>query len=141
MIYIFDTNVISELMGGRQVALLRAWLDNYAADQIYTTVICEAEIIAGIAKLPEGRRKATLVQAADNVFAIVFRDRVLPLDREAAREFGVIVNARQKQGRPIATFDALIAAIARRHEAAIVTRDEGGFQAAGLTVLNPWRAG
>jgi hypothetical protein len=40
----------------------------------------------------------------------------------------------------VATHDLMIAAVARTHRASIVTRDAGGFDGCGLTVINPWAA-
>jgi predicted nucleic acid-binding protein len=32
----------------------------------------------------------------------------------------------------------MIAAVARSHGAEVVTRDSGGFEGCGLTVIDPW---
>lgn len=45
---------------------------------------------------------------------------------------------RRRKGRPIATADLIVAAIARTHDATIVTRDVGGFSDCGLAVVDPW---
>jgi hypothetical protein len=34
----------------------------------------------------------------------------------------------------------MIAAVARSRDASVVTRDVGGFEGCGLTVINPWMA-
>jgi predicted nucleic acid-binding protein len=51
-----------------------------------------------------------------------------------------IVNARRRAGSPIEGFDALIAAIASAAGADIATRDGGGFDGCGLSVIDPWDA-
>jgi predicted nucleic acid-binding protein len=43
-------------------------------------------------------------------------------------------------GRPIAQFDAQIAAIARSHGAAVATRNTQDFEGCGIKVLNSWPA-
>jgi predicted nucleic acid-binding protein len=60
--------------------------------------------------------------------------------RHAADLHGEIVTARQRAGRPIDAFDAMIAAIARSRAATLATRDVTGFKACGVRVLNPWEA-
>ncbi|MGL5912023.1 MAG: hypothetical protein ACRCZP_18610 [Phycicoccus sp.] len=52
--------------------------------------------------------------------------------------YAEIVAARQAVGRPIGTFDALIAAVALVQRASVATRDVDGFTGIGLTVVDPW---
>ena len=44
----------------------------------------------------------------------------------------------KKAGLAIAAADGFIAAIAKTHEFAVASRDEGPFRAAGVKVINPW---
>ncbi len=46
---------------------------------------------------------------------------------------------RRQSGRPIDTPDLIVAATAHAHDAAVVTRDTGGFEGCGLTLVNPWQ--
>ncbi len=41
-------------------------------------------------------------------------------------------------GRPIGEFDAQIAAIARHHRFAVVTRNVRDFEDCGIELVNPW---
>ena len=67
--------------------------------------------------------------------------RVLAFDRSAAAAFGEIAAVRRAAGRPVATADGQIAAIARARGASLLaTRDVGGFQDSGVSVIDPWRA-
>jgi predicted nucleic acid-binding protein len=63
---------------------------------------------------------------------------VLAFTGAAARRYVDIVIARRQAGKPIEAFDALIAATALVAGAAVATRDVGGFEACGLTLINPW---
>ena len=54
---VLDTNVISELMKPVPDARVLDWLDRQPRDEIYTTAICEAELLTGVALLPAGRRR------------------------------------------------------------------------------------
>ena len=69
---------------------------------------------------------------------VTLNDRVLPFDRAAAREFGLITAARKRAGRTIKVFDSQIAAIARVFGATVATRDVDNFEHSGITVINPW---
>lgn len=54
--------------------------------------------------------------------------------------YAAIYALRWEVGRPVATMDLTIAAIARAREAAVVTRDAGGFAGCGVGVVDPWAA-
>jgi hypothetical protein len=60
---------------------------------------------------------------------------------EAARSaYAEIGTERPRMGRPIATLDAQIAAIARSHGAAVATRNVADFADCGIDVIDPWEA-
>jgi hypothetical protein len=52
--------------------------------------------------------------------------------------FAKIAAIRLALGRPIAHFDAQLAAIARSRDAAVATRNTSDFDHCGVRVLNPW---
>lgn len=136
---VLDTNVISELIRPRPHAGVAAWVAAQPRHNLYTTSITRAELLYGIAAMPEGKRRETLSMLVDAMFAEDFVGRVLPFDGAAALHYARIVTSRSKAGRPIEGFDALIAATAAKAGASIATRDVGGFSDCGLTVIDPWR--
>jgi toxin FitB len=75
---------------------------------------------------------------ADEVFA-AFVEQVLSFDIEAATRYAAIVAERDRAGLPIDGFDAQIAAICRRHGAALATRNLKDFHGTGIEVLDPWQ--
>lgn len=133
-----DTNVLSEIISRRPSEAVLRWIDDQPRQYLFTTTISMAEMMHGLAALPEGRRQAYLSRSIERIFTEDFQGRVLPFDEPAARLFGVIVAARKKIGRPIGQFDAQIAAIAQSRGAAIATRDIGGFEHCGVKLINPW---
>ncbi len=135
---VLDTNVISELMRREPNPAVVAWIGSQPNATLCTTSVNKAEVLYGIAALPKGRRRAALLAAAEAVFDEDLADRVLPFDRAAAAHYADIVTARGRAGRPIEAFDALIAATALAVDAHIATRDVGGFEGLGLTVIDPW---
>lgn len=137
---VLDTNVVSELMRERPQPEVLAWADGHPANTLFTTAITEAEVRAGIAVLPEGKRRRGLAEAAERLFAVAFAERILSFDSEASRAYGFLAASRRAAGRAISTHDCLIAAIARSHAAGVATRDVGGFQDCGVEVINPWAA-
>lgn len=105
---------------------------------MFTTAITQAEILYGIEALPPGTRRSRLQAAIEKMFAAQFEGRVLPFDESAARSFARIAAARDAAGRPISQFDAMIAAIARSHRAAVATRNTADFERCGIPIVNPW---
>jgi toxin FitB len=139
-VIVIDTNVVSELMRAQPHPKVFAWVAAQPRATLYTTSVTQAEILYGIAALPKGRRRTALAVAAGVMFAEDFADRVLPFDGTAAVCYAEIVTTRQRAGAPIEAFDALIAATALAVGAAMATRDVGGFEGCGLTLINPWEA-
>jgi toxin FitB len=135
-VIVLDTNILSELMRSEPAAAVFAWVSAQPRATLYTTSINKAEILYGIAVLPEGRRRLALAAAA--MFADDFEGRVLPFDEAAAASYADIVAARRREGRPIEAFDAQIAATALVAGAGLATRDTGDFAGCGLTLINPW---
>ena len=137
--YLFDTNVLSEVMKATPDPAVAAWLEACPTDAMATAAICQAEILYGIEKLPRGARRTRLEQAAHALFEQTFAGRILPFDKDAAATYARLRTTREQSGRPITTEDAMIAAIAQTHTLTVVTRDTGGFADCGVEIINPWR--
>jgi predicted nucleic acid-binding protein len=114
------------------------WMAAQPTELLFTTSPSQAEILSGLATMPEGRRRTGLEAAARVMFLEDFDGRVLPFDARAATAYADIFAARRRIGRPAATLDLLIGAIARSHGASVVTRDTAGFEGFGLALVNPW---
>lgn len=135
---VLDTNVVSELMRPEPAPAVLAWLQRSSGYGLYTTAVTIAEIRYGIARLPEGRRRQSLHQAADEIFA-AFPRQVLPFDLASASAYADIVASREMQGNPISGFDAQIAAICRSQAASLATRNTRDFVDTGISLLDPWQ--
>ena len=135
-----DTNVVSEMMHPRMHPAIGRWLDRMEAGSLFLASTSLAELRFGIAILPPGRRKKNLSSTLDHLVASLFHGRILAFDATAAEQFGVIVSRARLRGRPIEMADGQIAAIAAVHGYTVATRDTGPFEAAGVTVVNPWES-
>lgn len=138
--FVLDTNVLSAVMDSQPVPEVAAWVAAQPEEQIFTTAVCQAEILAGVEIMPEGRRRRGLEAMAKAIFANAFDGRVLPFDSAAAAAYADIFAARRRAGRPTAPHDLMIAAIARANDASMVTRNTADFDGCGLTLINPWEA-
>jgi toxin FitB len=136
--FLLDTNVLSAVMGSQPAPKVADWMGARPPDLLFTASVCQAEILSGIAVLPQGRRRAGLEMAALAMFREDFAGRILAFDSEAAVIYAELFAARRSAGRPAATADLMIASIARAHGLSVVTRDTGGFEECGLTLINPW---
>lgn len=134
---VLDTNVLSELMRPSPEPVVEEWVRTHD-ERPHTTSITVAEIGYGIDRLPEGRRRDVLKADADEVFA-AFEGYILAFDAGAAKHYPVIVTRRDRAGLPIDGFDAQIASICARHDAALATRNLKDFESTGIEVLDPWR--
>ena len=135
---VVDTNVLSELMKPSPSVAVRDWVLARSAGEVYTTSITLAEILYGIERLPDGRRKDLLHDTATEVFG-AFADHVIPFHARAAVEYSSVVNERDRLGLPIDGFDAQIASICRAHRAVLATRNGKDFQHTGIDVIDPWQ--
>ena len=115
-------------------------MDRMEAGSLFLASTSLAELRFGVAILPPGRRKKNLSSTLDHLLASLFHGRILAFDATAAEEFGVIVSRARLRGRPIEMADGQIAAIAAVHGYKVATRDTGPFEAAGVTVVNPWES-
>lgn len=136
---VLDTNVVSEAMKPEPQPVLRAWLDNQAAETLYLSSVTVAELLFGIAALPAGKRKNMLTEAVEGLLAL-FHDRVLPFDTDAARHYAELAILARTSGRGFPTPDGYIAAIAASRGFIVASRDTAPYTAAGVTVINPWEA-
>lgn len=135
---ILDTNVLSEALTPLPSPMVMYWLAAQEPSSVFTTAVTQAEVLYGVEALPAGRRRMRLLAAVEKTFAEEFADRILPFNENAARAFAGIVAARERAGRAISQFDAMIAAIARTHRATVATRNTADFQDCGIDVVNPW---
>lgn len=134
---LLDTNVVSEAMKPEPDPALLAWLDAQAAETLFLSSVTVAELLFGVAALPAGRRRDGLGQAVEGLLAL-FEGRTLAFDAAAARRYGDLAMAARRAGRGFPTPDGYIAAIAAVAGFAVARRDRSAFEAAGLTVIDPF---
>jgi len=134
---VLDTNVVSELMRTTPEPRVLRWLDLQAPDTVGVTAITVAEILYGIARLPQGARRTGLEGAAAQTFDEDLL--VLPFDESAALDYAAIAALQESRGRKLAIADAMIAATCLAAGATLATRNVRDFAGLGLDVVDPWR--
>lgn len=114
-------------------------MDALPARDVATTAVTAGELLYGVARLPDGRRKPELADIVRSVLDEDLRDRVLPFDAAAATEYAAVVSERELAGRPVGMADAQIAAICRVHGASLGTRNIKDFAGTGVQTIDPWQ--
>ena len=137
---LLDTNVVSEPMRRHPDRRVQDWLDAQAIETLFLSTISLSELLLGIEHLPAGKRRRALAAALAEQIAGLFSDRIVPFDVAAARAYAEVVTRARRQGHAISVADGQIAAIAAARNLRVASRDEAPFQAAGLSVINPWNA-
>ncbi len=136
---VLDTNVISELTKREPAPAVIWWLDSLPVSDVATTAITAAELLYGVARLPDGHRKRELAAAIDDILGDEFCGRILPFDNRAAEKYAEVVTTRERLGRPIGVADAQIAAICQAHDATLATRNADDFSETETRLINPWK--
>lgn len=137
---VLDTNVISEALRPQPDPGVVAWLESLTGEIAITTVTL-AELLAGVRRLPPGRRKTALVASVDAALQ-PYRDTraILAFDDNVADHYADIVVARERSGSPISMADAQIAAICRTHRTSCATGNTKDFADTGIDLMDPWTA-
>ncbi len=138
MMYVLDTNVLSELRKvrlGTADANVAAWAESVDAAALFVSVISVMELDLGVLAIE--RRDATqgaMLRAwLDLQVLPEFAERTLPIDTAVAQRCARL-HVPDKRGER----DALIAATALVHGMAVVTRNVADFKPTGVVTVNPW---
>ena len=141
MMYVLDTNVVSELRkvrAGKADPNFVAWTESVDAADLFVSAITIMELELGVLSIE--RRDAVqgtvLRRWLEQHVLPEFSARTLPVDTVVA-----LCCARLHVPDRHGERDALIAATALVHGMTVVTRNVGDFQSAGVMILNPWTIG
>ena len=135
---VLDTNVVSEVMRAQPEPAVLSWLDQQEPAGLWLSAVVAAELMAGVARLPEGKSRQQLALVVATMLEQDFAGRVLAFDLAAASVYAELVARREQMGRPIAMADAQIAATCVANNATLVTRNQKDFANLGLTTFDPW---
>lgn len=138
MMYVIDTNVVSELRKirmGKADANVARWAESVNATDLYVSVITIMELELGVLSIErkDPAQGAMLRAWLEQQVLPEFSARTLPIDTAIAQRCAKL-HVPDKHGER----DALIAATALVHGMTVVTRNVADFQSTGVKVLNPW---
>lgn len=134
--YLLDTNVVSELRKPRPHGAVLAWLESVEDASLHLTAVTIGEIQAGIELTREqDPTKATEIEHWLDQVTDAYN--VLAMDGPAFRCWAKFMHRKSDTLYE----DAMIAAIAKVHGLAVVTRNVADFSAFGIGILNPFEFG
>jgi tRNA(fMet)-specific endonuclease VapC len=124
LIYITDTNIVSELMRPQpNETVLARWQQD--AGQVALTSLIWHELLAGVYRLPQSKRRRGMEHFLEDTVRPAIP--ILPYDRAAA-EWHAQERARLSQlGRTPSFADGQIAAVAATNDLILVTRNVSDF--------------
>jgi hypothetical protein len=136
---LLDTNVVSEPLRHSPEPRVIEWIDAQPLETLYLSAVTVAELRAGVALLPAGKRRTALHENLERQVLPLFTGRVLALDLSCTMAYAELMAKARAIGMAIATADGYMAAIAATHGFSVATRDASPFDAAGVAVINPWQ--
>jgi tRNA(fMet)-specific endonuclease VapC len=138
MKYLLDTCVLSELVTKQPAPKVVEFVDSLDPDDVYLSIITIGEIVKGIEKLPNSRRKQELHAWLKEDLLARFQGKIIPIDEDVIVEWGILTARVEAAGKPMPAIDSLIAATAQANRLALVTRNVDDFSASGVELVNPW---
>ena len=133
-----DTCVVSESVRARPDPKVLAWLGEQQEADLYLSVLTIGELVKGIARLGESRRRAELTAWFEEDLARRFGARVLPVCAEVAALWGELQARAELCGKKMPVVGGLIAATALHHGLAVATRNGSDMAASGVGIVDPW---
>jgi len=138
MMYLLDTNVLSELRKvrvGKADANVTAWAESVDAVDLFISAITIMELELGVLSIErkDATQGALLRAWLEQHVLPEFADRTLPVDTTVAQRCARL-HVPDKRGER----DALIAATALVHGMTVVTRNVDDFKPTKVAIVNPW---
>ena len=122
--YLLDTNIVSEFVKekpGEQVINFY----NARKDLCAISSVTWQEIIRGVSRMPEGKRKNTLKSFVND---LDLNMEVITFDKFSAQICGEIQAAAEKNGKKVPYYDSQIAATAVSNGMVLVTHNISDFE-------------
>ena len=138
MIYLLDTNILSEIMQPEPSEAVHRWVIQKEVGDLFVSATTIHEIVFGIRRLPLGRRRSVLEVAFRELFEARFAKRVISFDEAAAIRCGEIRADVTSKGRPVGFADCEIAAVALTRSMVIATRNLADFAPFGVPLVDPF---
>ena len=136
--FLLDSNILSEPLRATPDPAVMGAIQQHTG-RLATATTVWSELVYGVERLPPSKRRDAIEEYLGALFASDLE--ILPYDTEAAIWHGRERARLQGIGLPRPFADGQIAAVARRFDLALVTRNTRGFEPfTGVRVVN-WFSG
>ncbi len=125
--YLLDTNTVSYVIKGN-FPEVREWLSKIPPREVGISVVTEAELRFGVARMPQAARLGIVVEE------FLLRVEIMVWNSAAARQYGDLRAALEKQGEPMGNLDLMIAAQALALGIILVSNDQIFRRIKGLKI-------
>lgn len=132
MIYLLDTNVISEMRKPKPHGGVLAWIKSLSPEEIRVPAVAIAELQSG-AEIARAQNPAKALEFERWIDYILATFAVLPMDGEMFRDWARLMIQKPDD----LSADAMIAATARAHRLIVATRNVKDFARFSVEVFNP----
>jgi len=133
VIFLLDSNVISELRKTKPHGAVLAWFEATRREDIGVPAIVLTELQAG-AEITRRQNRTKAAELELWIDEVVQGWEIVPMDAAIARECARIMEGKSK----VLFEDGLIAATARVRQLIVVTRNVKDFSHFGVQILNPF---
>ncbi len=140
IVWILDTNIVSEMMRPHPEPRVEIFLDSIAGQGMGLASVTVWEILNGIGQIEPGGRREDLFRRFEGILDSLFHDRVFDWTAADARACARIMESNRRRGEPLDSHlpDAMLVGTAIRHGLSIVTRNQRDFRNSGVITVNPW---
>lgn len=142
LVWLIDTNVVSEMMRPRPEPRVAGFLDSIADEGVGLASITVWEVLDGIGRLAPGQRRRGLADRFHDLLDDLFEDRIIDWTLADARACTRIMEGKRRRGESLDDHvpDAFLAAAATTRGLTVVTRNTGEFRNTGVETVDPWKA-
>lgn len=137
--WLLDTNVVSELARPKANSQVLDWLRSLSPERTFVSVLTLAEIDQGIEALPVDDPRRDQYGKFRNRIEADFAGRVLPLEDDVLRLWGVISGRyRLAVGGKAPVIDTMLIATAQHRRLHLATRNIKDVRRLSWSVFDPW---
>jgi len=130
VIFLLDTNVISETVKAKPDSTVTTFMRLVPAENLRISAVVLGEIALGVENCPTPDLQAFLADVRAMLMA--------EFGEAEALEWGRMTNRALKAGHSVETRDSMIAATAAARGWTVATRNKADFLKLGVPVFDPW---
>lgn len=135
IVYLLDTNVVSEFRRTRPHGAVLRWLSEVQATDLHLSAVTLGEIQRGI-EITRAQDESKAQEIETWLELLTRSYNIIPMDSETFRLWAKLMHRTSS----VLSEDAMLAATAQVHRLTVVTRNTSDFKTFGVEVLDPFKA-